>query len=454
MAASRSSSPTSSPTARSTTSAGLHLAEQVLAAEGVRGDAELSVLFVDEQAIADAQRALPRPDGPDRRALLPDRRRARPRAAAPRRRRAGTRLRCRRSRSELPDAARRRRHLPGGRRAQRPRARRHLRRRDRAAGRARHPPPARHGPRRRRRGRGDGGARARAARRRHAPAAAGPVAEAGRATAGRPCGRRCSPPASTAVDGAMLVVVVVLVGSRPSWRSPRRASRAHARAQGAGARRRGPPAARGSLLRLVERPGAFLNPSCCSCSSASSWRRPSSASWPTHLFGAVGVAVATVFEVVVIFVVAEAVPKNWAVQPPRPGGAVRGAARRRAWPRFPPRASASPRADRLGQPRHPGPTARARARSCPSRSCWRMADVAVEEDVIESEERALIHSIIEFGDTVVREVMVPAARHGRGRGRPTGRRRPRAGDRRRLQPDPGLRRRHRRRRRASSSPRT
>ena len=28
-----------------------------------------------------------------------------------------------------------------------------------------------------------------------------------------------------------------------------------------------------------------------------------------------------------------------------------------------------------------------------------MADVAVEDDVIETEERALIHSIIEFGDT-------------------------------------------------------
>jgi CBS domain containing-hemolysin-like protein len=36
-----------------------------------------------------------------------------------------------------------------------------------------------------------------------------------------------------------------------------------------------------------------------------------------------------------------------------------------------------------------------------------LADVAVEEEVIEREERALIHSIIEFGDTVVREVMVP-----------------------------------------------
>src|SRR5205807_609021 len=35
------------------------------------------------------------------------------------------------------------------------------------------------------------------------------------------------------------------------------------------------------------------------------------------------------------------------------------------------------------------------------------ADAAVEEGEIEQQERALIHSIIEFGDTVVREVMVP-----------------------------------------------
>lgn len=36
-----------------------------------------------------------------------------------------------------------------------------------------------------------------------------------------------------------------------------------------------------------------------------------------------------------------------------------------------------------------------------------MADVAASEDVIEREEQALIHSIFEFGDTVVREVMQP-----------------------------------------------
>ncbi len=36
-----------------------------------------------------------------------------------------------------------------------------------------------------------------------------------------------------------------------------------------------------------------------------------------------------------------------------------------------------------------------------------VADLAVEEAVIEAEERQLIESVIEFGDTVVREVMVP-----------------------------------------------
>jgi CBS domain containing-hemolysin-like protein len=36
-----------------------------------------------------------------------------------------------------------------------------------------------------------------------------------------------------------------------------------------------------------------------------------------------------------------------------------------------------------------------------------MADVAADEEAIENEERELIHSIFEFGDTVVREVMLP-----------------------------------------------
>ena len=36
-----------------------------------------------------------------------------------------------------------------------------------------------------------------------------------------------------------------------------------------------------------------------------------------------------------------------------------------------------------------------------------LADAALDEDVIQKDERSMIHSIIEFGDTVVREVMKP-----------------------------------------------
>ena len=36
-----------------------------------------------------------------------------------------------------------------------------------------------------------------------------------------------------------------------------------------------------------------------------------------------------------------------------------------------------------------------------------MADAALDDDIIEKDERSMIHSVIEFGDTVVREVMKP-----------------------------------------------
>ena len=36
-----------------------------------------------------------------------------------------------------------------------------------------------------------------------------------------------------------------------------------------------------------------------------------------------------------------------------------------------------------------------------------MVDEAERDEVIEEEEREMIHSIFEFGDTILREVMVP-----------------------------------------------
>ena len=120
--------------------------------------------------------------------------------------------------------------------------------------------------------------------------------------------------------------------------------------------------------------------------------------------GAWGVLAGTVFEIVV-FVFFEAVPKNWAVHNPE-RAALFSAPIVAAIVRFPPVRAISSVLIGLAnlligeRGQYLGPTVT-------ESELLAMADVAVEGDVIETEERALIHSIIEFGDTVVREVMVP-----------------------------------------------
>jgi len=163
------------------------------------------------------------------------------------------------------------------------------------------------------------------------------------------------------------------------------------------------------LARLVENPANFLNPVLllvliCQLVSATLVGIVAS-----HLFGALGVFLAIVFEVVVIFVFFEAVPKNWAVQNSE-RAALLSAPIVSSLIRFPPirwlsslliglanRIIRAGDDDGEGIPRSYITDSELKA----------MADVAHEEKVIEHEERTFIHSIIDFGDTVVREVMVP-----------------------------------------------
>ncbi len=125
-----------------------------------------------------------------------------------------------------------------------------------------------------------------------------------------------------------------------------------------------------------------------------------------RLFGAAGVFVATVGEVVVIFVIFEAIPKNYAVQHPDSAALTAAPIVRRIlkfWPIKWISAFLLSIADTvIGWF---GPTARS-SRVTES-EVLAMADVAHEDRAIESEERNFIHSVIEFGDTIVREVMVP-----------------------------------------------
>jgi CBS domain containing-hemolysin-like protein len=126
------------------------------------------------------------------------------------------------------------------------------------------------------------------------------------------------------------------------------------------------------------------------------------------LFGGSGawlVALSIVLNVVVFFVFAEAAPKTWAVQHPD-----RAALRTTPFlwflTRFPPvrwivRALLGFVNTILpGKGLKKGPFVT-------EEEIRQMADVAAEEAAIETEERELIHSIFEFGDTVVREVMLP-----------------------------------------------
>ena len=157
------------------------------------------------------------------------------------------------------------------------------------------------------------------------------------------------------------------------------------------------------LVRLVEDPGAFLNPILllvlvCQLVSATLV-----GILADRWFGGLGVAAAAVFEVVVIFVLAEALPKNWAVQNPE-RAALAAAPVVTAIVRFPPVRVLSGALIGLADL---VVGTRAKGTSVSESELLAMADVAMEDEVIETEERALIHSIIDFGDTIVREVMRP-----------------------------------------------
>ncbi|MBV8235969.1 MAG: HlyC/CorC family transporter [Acidimicrobiia bacterium] len=159
-----------------------------------------------------------------------------------------------------------------------------------------------------------------------------------------------------------------------------------------------------TLLRLMDRPERWLNPVLlvlltCQLVTATL------VGLLAHRFGPWGVVIATAFEVCVIFVLAEAAPKTWAVQHAeraalivaRPVAGLVG-----FWPLRVLSRGLIGLANVIipGKGLKEGPFVS-------EEELLAMADVAEQEEVIEREERALIHSIIEFGDTVVREVMVP-----------------------------------------------
>jgi CBS domain containing-hemolysin-like protein len=161
-----------------------------------------------------------------------------------------------------------------------------------------------------------------------------------------------------------------------------------------------------ALVALTEAPEKFLNPLLllilvCQLVSATMVGVLAG-----HLFGAAGVFVATAGEVIVIFVVFEAIPKNFAVQHLDEAALATAPVVGRILRFWPIRwisvvllAVADSVIGLFG--------AKGQKPRMTESEVLAMADVAHEDDAIESDERNFIHSVIEFGDTIVREVMVP-----------------------------------------------
>lgn len=160
-----------------------------------------------------------------------------------------------------------------------------------------------------------------------------------------------------------------------------------------------------ALSRLVEEPARWVNPILLTVNVCQTVQATLTGVVSGRLFGAAGVVIGIAVNVVVFYVLAEAVPKTYAVIYPEKAALL---AARPVWTlaNFWPLQFVSRGLISLtnvivkGKGLQQGPFVS-------EQELLGIVEAAAQDEVIEHEERELIESIIEFGDTVVREVMVP-----------------------------------------------
>jgi len=160
-----------------------------------------------------------------------------------------------------------------------------------------------------------------------------------------------------------------------------------------------------ALNRLVTHPERFINPLLVTVTFLQTAQAFLTSLLAARLFGTPGVIVAFVLNVILFFVVSEAMPKTWAVL------SAERAALLTARPiellvAFPPLRAISRGLIGLTNILLPGKGLK-EGPFVSEQELLGIVEAAAEDEVIEHEERQLIESIIEFGDTVAREVMVP-----------------------------------------------
>lgn len=160
-----------------------------------------------------------------------------------------------------------------------------------------------------------------------------------------------------------------------------------------------------ALHRLVSAPERWVNPLLLTINICQTIQATLTGIVSARLWGTYGVILGVVLNVIVFFVLAEAVPKTYAVQHPQ-NAALATARPISALVAFPPLRLVSRWLISLtnvivrGKGLQQGPFVS-------ESELLGIVEQASQEGVVEHEERELIESIIEFGDTVAREVMVP-----------------------------------------------
>jgi putative hemolysin len=196
--------------------------------------------------------------------------------------------------------------------------------------------------------------------------------------------------------GVLLVVTMLLAGAETALgRMPRTRAQVLDAEGRRGARK---------LLELAGRPDQFVNPLLFALLVSQLAQATLVGIVAERLWGLAGVAICMALDIVVVFV-ATASARTWAVlNPDRAALAAAGPVS--AVIRFPLLRLTTRALIGLTNVLLPGKGLK-QGPYVSEEELLAVAELGVEEGVIEEDERALIESIIEFGDTVVREVMVP-----------------------------------------------
>ena len=158
------------------------------------------------------------------------------------------------------------------------------------------------------------------------------------------------------------------------------------------------------MARLAAEPTRWVNPLLLTVNIFQTVQATLTGIVSGRLFGPLGVVIGVTLNVIVFFVLAEAVPKTYAVLNPVRGALVTGRLIE-ALVSFWPLRMASNLLIKLtnvivkGEGLKEGPF-------IGEQEFLGIVEAAAEDSVIEHEERELIKSVIEFGDTIVREIMV------------------------------------------------